>query len=154
MTAGGVLPKRAPITKDRAKAAVGAGLARLVLAHGSGTVSDHAGCSAKTISEAAGARSLPELHTVANLLLLDPTALDELMAMLGFRMMLIPVDQDDSEYFEMMANAAQLAATLADALRDRRVDHREEQKIEKVLRVILPALNGWMAARDARKTAA
>jgi len=154
MSAGGVLRKRAPLSKDAAKSAVWLALARLTYTHGAGTVADHAGCSARTIAEAKAEHSLPELHSIINLLGLDATVLDELMAMVGFRMMLIRVGQSDGQYFEMMANAAELASTLADALRDRRVDHLEEAKIEGVLRAILPALNAWVAGRDVNKVVA
>lgn len=152
MTAGTVARNRAALRKDDAKRALAAALSRLVLAHGLGTVADQAGCCTKTISNAMGLRALPELHIAANLLLLDPSALDELLALLGFR--LVPSDAATTCFPSVLADLAGVTATTAAALADGRVDHLEEARIVAQVRDILPELNAMAARHDARKVGA
>ena len=149
MTAGSVVRNRAPLTKDAAKAALAVALARLVQAHGMGTVADQAGCCRKTIENAMGHKALPELHSVLNLLPLDPSALDELLAPMGFR--LVPTDEPGSCFPTMLADLAGVTATTAAALSDGWVDHREEAQIVAKLRDRLPEWNAVVARHDARR---
>ncbi len=151
MTAGGVLPKRAPMTKAAARDAVAMMLTRLALAFGPGTVADYAGCSGRTVADARAGKTLPELHSVINLLVLDPSALDELLAPMGFR--LVQIDQAGSAYPQMLASLADVTATTAGALADGRVDHREEAQIMARLRQMLPDLNAAVARHDAKRVA-
>jgi DNA-binding phage protein len=152
MNAGGVLPKRAPLGKETAKEALALVLARLVHRHGVATVAAHAGCCDRTIRSAMGLDSLPELHTVLNLLSLDATALDELLAPMGFR--LVQVEDASRCYPTLLADLAGVTATTAAALADGRVDHQEDAKIVSQLRELLPVLNAFMATKDTLRVAA
>lgn len=149
MTAGIVARKRAALSKDAAKSAVSCTLGRLTHAHGTLTVADYAGCHPRTITEAKAENSLPELHLMLNLLALDATALDELLALVGYR--LIPAQDTSTCFPSMLADMAGVVSTTASALADGRVDHREEAQIIDQLRPFLPDLNRIVAQHDARK---
>jgi hypothetical protein len=152
VTAGGVLPKRAPLTKDAAKSAVSLALARLTHAHGMGAVADQAGCSARTLAEAKAEHSLPELHTLLNLLPLDPSALDELLAPMGLKV--VPVEAGGLDWQGVSANMAGFLAALLDALRDGRVDHRERATLMNQARPMVQELTAAIAQHDRERAAA
>lgn len=152
MTAGGVLPKRAPLSKDAAKSAVSLALARLTHVHGMGAVADQAGCSQRTLAEAKAEHSLPELHTIINLLPLDPSALDELLAPMGLKV--VPVESAGLDWHGVNADAAGFVAALANALRDRRVDHREHAALINQARPMVQELAAAIAQYDRERAAA
>jgi hypothetical protein len=151
MNASGVLPKRAPLTKDSAKSAVSLALARLTYAHGIGAVADHAGCSARTIAEAKAEHSLPELHSIINLLALDATVLDELLAPLGLRV--VPADITAGDWGQLLADVTGTGAELAAALVDQRVDHQERARVLNRARPMVQALAGHIAQHDRERAA-
>lgn len=152
MTAGKVIHNRAPLSKDAAKAALAVSLARLSQKHGLGSVADQAGVCVRTIKNAMAHEALPELHSVLNLLPLDPTALDELLAPLGLR--IVSIEAADGNWHQMMADIAGTAATLATALTDGRVDHREEAQFLDAARPVVQVLTALLARRDRERSAA
>ncbi len=152
MTLGGVLPKRAPLTKERAKSALSAALGRLTHVHGMDAVAYHAGCCRRTLEEAKAERCLPELHTILNLLPLDASALDELLAAVGMK--LVPLESAGLDWHGVNADAAGFVAALANALRDRRVDHREHAALINQARPMVQELTAAIAQHDRERTAA
>jgi hypothetical protein len=149
MSAGNVLHNRVRLQKRDAMALVSAALSRLVAAHGLGTLSDHAGCGPKTIQNAMGLHSLIELHSLLNVLALDRTALDELLAHFGLKA--VALDAADGCEARLLAETADLVAAHARALGDGRIDHREEQALAASARPVVHEWAGRIARADRKR---
>lgn len=114
-----------------------------------GAFADALGCHVDTVNHALSGKSLPELHTVLNSLVACPNALDEVLALYGFR--LVPVDQalspDMVTLIEMTAALHRFCAALDDGRRD----HRETIEIAQALRPLLPKLSQIIDEADKLK---
>ena len=141
-----ILPKTERLTKDRAKALVGAGLHRAVTAHGKDQVRLAGGCSRKSVDLALSHTNLTSLDVLLNMLDLDPTILDEVLAVRGKK--LVPLDAAPSADLMLSAGLAGVAAALCAALADGKRDHVETLDIAKQLRPLMPALASFIAEAD------
>src|SRR3546814_736132 len=138
MSGGKVLPAPQRLTESEARRMLALGLQRVVKAHGPSGVALDAWCDEKTIRNARDETTSLKLHTTLNLLALDVTALDELLAAYGFR--LAPLYADEAHDLRMISGLASVAGALADANADGVRDHRETLVVADALRPLLPQL--------------
>ena len=106
-----------PLPKHRVKALVAAGWARVIAGLGDGgkqRFADGIDTSSRTVEYALAGNTLPEAHTLLNSLLVDPTALSEVLAALGFQ--LVPSNARASDDLSL---ASGLTEVTGDLIRNR-----------------------------------
>jgi DNA-binding phage protein len=141
-----------PVTKEKAKALVAAGLHRAVVSHGLEVVAQKAGCSPRCLQKALSHETLPEMHTAANVLLLDMTALCEFFAALGFQ-----ITPSTAAMSPDMMTVKRLSETLScylNALQDGRRDHRETLQLAEHLRPLIAELTALVREADGLRSVA
>lgn len=118
---------------------------------GQGTFADRAGTDSATVGRVLGCKNLPEAHTIFNSLCADPTALDEVFAHYGLRVVPLVAEA---------ANDMQLAASLSDALGEfirRLADgqrcHVDTSVLAALFRTLIPQMQAIVLEDDARKAA-
>lgn len=146
MSARKVLPITRRLTEDDARTLLGLGVSRLLKAHTASRVALEAGCDEKTVRNARAADTSLKLHTALNLLSLDPTALDELLAAYGFR--LAPLTANAANDLHTISALAETASELARANADGVRDHSETLAVAELVRPLLPGLSNIVAEAD------
>ncbi len=131
-----------PAVKSKAdtSAALGMGWARMIAKHGRGGFADQLGVDAATVKRAMCGDTTPELHTVLNSLLVDPTALNELFALYGFA----PPARRHAEAandLHTVAGLSEVMRTFCTALEDGDRNHNETLALADIIRTVMPALS-------------
>jgi hypothetical protein len=143
-------PKTA-LTEEQVQAKLAQAWARTIATVGKGYMADKAGCHPDTISNALSGSHLPKLHTVLNSLIACPNALDELLAVYGFR--LVP---DDALMSPDMVTVHQMSRALCEfieALSDGKRTHRETLELAEEIRPLVPRLVQIIHEADGLKAA-
>jgi hypothetical protein len=142
-----------PISKDKFQRQLAAAWGRVWPRVGKGEMADRMGLSdSKTIDRAVTAANLPEAHTIFNSLCADPTALDEVLALYGFRLCsLAPEAAND---MATLSGLCETAAVLSEALKDGKRVHPETLDVADKLRPHMPALIAIVREADALRGAA
>lgn len=146
-----VSPNRTKLTEAEYRPIQGAILRRLELSHGQQRLALEAGTEARTIRNARDALATMRADFLFNLLDLDASALDEVLAHYGLKA--VPMDVNTAADSRLLADIAGLGATFADALADGRIDHREEQTIADRARPVVRELAGRIAQADRKRAA-
>jgi len=142
-----------PLSKDKFQQRLAAAWGRVWPKIGKGVMADRMGLSdTKTIDRAVTAANLPEAHTIFNSLIADPTALDELLAEYGFRV--VPIRPEAANDMVTLAGLCDAASVLSDALKDGQRVHPETLKIADKLRPHMPALSALIREADELRGAA
>lgn len=148
MNASNVFPKATALTETDYKQKLAKGLRRVMMAEGPARFAAKVpGCCAKTLSNAASETHALNPTVAFNLLVADPTALDELLAHFGFR--LERVEAVEGEDARLLADTMALASEHAEAMADGRVDHIEEARLVKKARPVAMAWNARIAKAGA-----
>lgn len=134
------------LTKDRTKELISAGIHRAVINHGIESVASAAECSRRTIENALSMNTVPEAHTLGNILKLEPTALWEWLSELGFK--IVPKDMAQSPDLKMVTDISDMLTTYIRALEDGTRDHVETQQIARKVRPLIPKLSALVAEAD------
>lgn len=137
MSVNHVFPKIAALPKHRVSSLLAAGWARAVAKVGKGTFADAVETTSRTVDNGLTGNTLPEAHTVFNSLAADPTALDELFAAYGFR--LVPLHSAAANDMATVAGFCDAAGELAKAAADGLRDHTETLRVADKLRPHIPA---------------
>jgi hypothetical protein len=132
-----VLPSGKRLTEEDARRALSFGLLRLTSEHGPSRVGLEAGCDEKTIRNARDQKSTLRLDLALNLLALEPTALDELFAAIGFR--LAPLHSSSANDLHTAAGLLDGASEMIRAHEDGDRSRAETIRIADKLRPHLPA---------------
>ena len=135
-----------PVCRDRTKELVAAGLQRAVLNHGISAVAQAGECEANTIRNALAHTTLPELHTLGNILRLEPTVLWEYLKAHGFK--IVPTDMVLSPDMQTAAEMSRALTTFIQALEDGRRTHRETCELAKLLRPLVQKLTAIIHEAD------
>ncbi|MFC0302750.1 hypothetical protein ACFSTI_25000 [Rhizorhabdus histidinilytica] len=145
--------QREPIQKDKFQRALAAAWGRVWPAVGKGTMAAAMGLdSTKTIDRAVTASNLPEAHTIFNSLFADPTALYEVAALYGFKM--VPMTVEAANDLSTAAGTIDAMAALIRSQDDSHRDHNETLAIAALLRPHLGALNAIVRQADELRGAA
>lgn len=147
MTLRQVRPKRLQ-TKARVSASIAAAWAR-VAAGQKGAFADAIEINTKTVDRAMTGETLPELHTAFNALTFDPTALDEVAALYGVK--IVPLYQQAANDLETAAGVLDAMGELVSSHADGRRDHNETLTVARKLRPHLPALTNIILEADELK---
>jgi hypothetical protein len=143
MTHRNVLPNRVGITESDYRALVAKSVLRLSAANGCDRLAlDVGGVDGRTLRNTRDEKTSLNGATLFNLLTIDLTALDELLAHFGVRA--VAIDGQDAEDHRLLADTMALAAAHADALADGTVDHNEAAHLDKLSG---PVLRGWSARK-------
>lgn len=132
-------PETKCLSKDRVKELVSAGLHRAVLNHTIETVTQAAECSRRTIENALSMNTVPELHTLGNILPLEPTVLWEYLSELGFK--IVPQDMVLSPDMQTATELSRLLTMLLKAIEDGHRDHSETLKLAPAARALILKLS-------------
>jgi hypothetical protein len=133
--------------EDDFRRLVSATLRRLGAHHKQASLAYVAGCEERTIGNAARAANSLSGKALFNLLLADPTALDELAAHFGMRLVALDAEAANAAG-QMMAQAAGFTATVATAMADGQIDHRERAEIVAAARPLLQQVGAMVAQHD------
>jgi hypothetical protein len=139
-----VRPKSA-LSKAKVSAALGAGWAR-VMGTRKGAMADAMEINTKTIDRALTHETTPELHTAFNALVFDATALDEVAALYGMR--LVPNRCSAANDLTTIADLSALVAQFAKVLCDGKRYPRETCQLADAIRPILGELGAIVAEAD------
>lgn len=141
-----VRPKR-PRTKQDVSGALAEAWFRV--AHGrKGAFADAIGASCtKTVDNAINQRSVPELHTVLNSLLDDPTALDEVFNLYGGRF--VPVNSQAANDLETIAHLSGAAEEWLLLLIDGIRCQRDSKRLSKMFRPLIARMQAVVEEADA-----
>ena len=143
MTASNVLPKPQPLTETDYRRLLAKGITRVTGNTEVGRFGIATGCGEKTMRNARDEKTSLHGATAFNMLLQDPTALDEILAALGFR--LSPVEATMGDEARLLADTLALASDHAEAMADGRVDRIEEARLIKKARPVAMAWNARIA---------
>jgi hypothetical protein len=146
-----VRPSSARLTEEETRQRLSFGLLRLTSAHGPSKVGLEAGCDEKTIRNARDQKSTLRLDLALNLLSLDHTALDELLAEHGFR--LTPLHPNAANDLHTAAGLLDGASELIKAQDDGVREPHETHRIADKLRPHLPAALAIVRESDEMKGA-
>lgn len=152
MSSATVVRKVQRLTKDKAKSLIAAGLQRSVAQHGLDELALAGGCSERCLQKALALDSLPEAHTLANMLDCDPTILDEFFKAKGFR--LSPLHCDAANDLKTAAGLGHAGAELAAAWADGQRNHAELFRVVDLIRPHLPAIHALVHEADTLRGAA
>lgn len=141
-----------PLPKHRVSALLSAGWARVIAKVGKGAFADRVEASARTVENALAGNTNPELHTALNSLAVDPTALDEVMAGYGFR--LIPLHAEAANDLATAAGVVNAMGELIARLADGDRDHNDTLAVAALLRPHVPAIEAIVREADALRGAA
>jgi hypothetical protein len=141
-----VFPEIGPQPKQRVKALLAAGWARVASRHGKGALADAIDATERTVENAMAGSTLPELHTALNSLSLDPTALDEVLA--AYQLRLCPLHSRAANDLETAAGVINAMGALVTAMADGHRDHNETLAIATLLRPFMPALECLLRDAD------
>lgn len=144
MSRASVRPKQSRLTEADYRQLVAAGVRRCSAADGAARFAVEVGCDEKTMRAARDAKSSLSGSTLFNMLLVDPSALDELAGHFGFR--LAPLEADAADDAGLNADVAYLNSVVADAMRDGRIDHIENARVLDAARPVVQTLTGRIAA--------
>ena len=147
MTTGNVLPKKYALTETEYRKLLAKGIRRVSAENGAGRFGLAVGCGEKTMRNARDERTSLHGATAFNMLLQDPTALDEVLAYFGMRAE--PIEADAGQDARLLADTLLLASDHAEALADGRVDHIEEARLVKRARPVAMAWNARIARAGA-----
>lgn len=127
----------APIAKDKFQTKLAAAWGRVWPKIGTqGEMAGRMGLNdTAAIKRVVSASNLPEAHTIFNSLCADATALDEVLAYYGFKV--VPLVSDAANDFDTLADAAELHDEHMSAMRDGRRDHRETLRIAEKARPVV-----------------
>lgn len=126
------------LTKDRAKILIASGLHRCVAAHGIDELALAGGCSRRTIEKALAHETVPSVEYLVNMLDLDASLLDELLAAKGLR--LCPLDSAPARDLPIAAGVIDAMGELVKAAADGHRDHGETLAVADLLRPHMAAL--------------
>jgi hypothetical protein len=146
-----VRPLKQRLTEEDARKHLSFGLLRLTSEHGPSRVGLEAGCDEKTVRNARDQKSTLRLDLALNLLTLDPTALDELLAAYGFR--LAPLHALAANDLHTAAGLLDGASEIIKAQDDGIRDRHETLLIADKLRPHLPAALAIVREADALRGA-
>lgn len=144
VTSNQVRPKVA-LSKAKLSAALGAGWSR-VMGTRKGAMADAMEVNTKTIDRALTHETTPELHTAFNSLVFDQTALDEVAALYGMR--LVPKHCSAANDLTTIADLSGLIAQFANALSDGKRVPRETCQLADAIRPILSELGAIVEEAD------
>lgn len=148
MSGGNVRPQFAPVLEADFRRLVGQMLRRLGAVHRDDVLAYHAGCTPKTISNARQEHTSLSAGSLLNLLQLDASALDELLAVRGLKV--VPVEADPADtHVQVLAGTCGLASTLSTAMADGKIDHQEKREIANEARRLHARLGSLVAEYDA-----
>ena len=148
MTAHSILRKRA-LSKQHVSGALAAGWARVSAKVGKGAFADRVEISTGTVDNALTGKSVPELHTALNSLMVDHTALDETLALYGLKV--CPLAADAANDMATAADLSHLAGALIEALSDGVRNHTETLALADRCRPLVKALSALVQEADAIK---
>jgi hypothetical protein len=124
-----------------------AGWARVMARIGRGNFTDRMGADRKVVSRALGQETVPELHTVLTSLLVDGTALDEVLALYGYGLHRLP-SGSGSVGDETLSEVIDLASAVSTFQRGNTQDHRAKLRLAEVARPVAQAAFGMVAEAD------
>lgn len=140
------------LLRKRSRADVSAQLAvgwARITATQQGAFADAMGVDVKTVRRALCCETMPELHTALNSLLYDPTALDEVLSLYGYR---LQVDEREAANdLDVIAALCNLAGQYSAALADGRRDPRETCQLADAIRPLMKTMSALCAEADAIK---
>jgi hypothetical protein len=139
-----VRPKSA-VSKAKVSAALGAGWAR-VMGTRKGAMADAMEVSSKCVDRALTHETTPELHTAFNSLVFDITALDELAALYGVK--IVPKHCTAANDYATIADLSALIGKFATALADGKRSPRETCNLANLIRPILAELGAIVEEAD------
>lgn len=147
MSARHVRPK---VRADRAdvSAALAAGWGRAAFVHGKGALADGVGITPRCVNRALTGETTPELVAAVNSLLVDPTALDEVLALVGFRA--VPLDAIAADDLTLVVGLTGAGADYVERLADGRIDHVDEAALARRFRQLIGPMEAVIARAAAR----
>jgi hypothetical protein len=135
---GKVSAKKA-LCKDSVSRALSLDWHRLDDEVGRGTLMDHLGCKGtKTISGAISRDHVPELHTVLNSLLADPTALLNTFNLYGG--VFVPVEHGECDDNTAISQMLRAATEYFERMKDGVRDHNDTLALAELFRPLIPAM--------------
>ena len=147
-----VRPTSKRLTEEDARKHLSFGLLRVTASHGPSRAGLEAGCDEKTIRNARDQKSSLGLHLALNLLSLDHTALDELLAAYGFR--LTPITMQGANDLHTAAGLLDGASELIKAQEDGIRDRAETLRVADKLRPHMHAAAAIIREADEMRGAA
>ena len=127
----------APMTKDRAKALVAAGLRRSSCGQNLHRLAKAGGCAKRTLEKAQAEDNLPSFEVLLNMLDEDPTVLAEAFRAKGWQIVSVAFDCS-SDAFETLGAMCAASGTLGLALADRDLTHTEILEVAPLISRSLP----------------
>jgi hypothetical protein len=124
---------------------------RVIAKVGKGSFADKCGCDPDTVDNAITGKSIPRGHTLLNSLVADPTALDEVLALYGLKV--VPLQVAPANDLTLAAGASEIATAICQALVDGVRKHHETLQIADIIRPHLPALTAIVREADGLRAA-
>ena len=134
------------MSKDRTKELISAGLHRAVLNHGIESVAGAAECNRRTIENALSMNTLPEAHTLGNILRLEPTVLWEWLSEHGFK--IVPSEMVLSPDMQTAQEVSQWLTLMLKVLDDGVRSHSETLQLAPGARKLILKLSAIVHEAD------
>lgn len=147
MNGAHVRPNRAA-AKAQVSAALAAGWGRVIHLRGKGALADGIGVSERGINRALIGETVPELHNAINSLTVDATALDEVLALVGFS--LTPIDARGVDDMQLVTGLSGAVADYLARMGDGRC-HVDTAALAKLFRPLIGQMQAIVDADDAQR---
>lgn len=116
---------------------------------GQGTFADRIGTDSATVGRVLGCKNLPEAHTIFNSLRADPTALDEILAHYGLRV--VPLQTQAANDMELAASLSGALSEFIRRLADGKRCHVDTAVLAALFREVIPQMQAIVGEDDARR---
>ncbi|MFS0771065.1 hypothetical protein [Sphingomonas sp. 1P08PE] len=150
MITGNVRPD-APLSKAKFGRLVAQAWGRIWPVVGKAVMAERMEVDAKLITRGCGGENLPEAHNLFNALLVDPTALDEVLAEYGFS--LCPHRSAAANDLELVAGLSNGVTEFLRRIQDGRRCHIDTAVLAELFRPLIPAMQGIVDEHDTRRAA-
>lgn len=141
--------RNAGVRKSEVSDALAPGIMRAVrAAGGKGSLSDAIDASTKTVDRALTGETVPEFHTLLAVAAVEPTALNEALALVG--LIATPLRADPANDMTLLSALTGAGAEVARLLLDGLLCHRDQATLAETFRKVIPMMQAVVDAHDRR----
>lgn len=152
MTFASKSARLSPPSKAQVLSAVSVGMSRAVsTAGGKGALADRVETSSDTIGRAMSADNVPSFHVLLGTLLIDPTALNEALALVG--MQAAPLNASAANDMELVGSLSSTVTEFLHRLADGKRCHVDTAILAELFRRVIPQMQAIVSEHDARVAA-
>lgn len=136
-----------PLSKNDVQPRLAEAWSRVISKQGKGAFADRCGCCTATVDNALTGPGLPEVQTLLNSLLADPSALDEVFAL--YNMRLVPCVADAANDLQVISGLNDASSEWLQRILDGKRCHRDTAALAKLFRPLIAKMQSVVEESEA-----